>query len=101
LPGFYFFAQRVCTDTDVSQRHGTLMMPSCDLLTIEIRLRILKPQTQGSLRHGIQKTLGTRNLYRQILVPRCIMADAETYTKYMTGCKPIRVWTTGDDDIKD
>jgi hypothetical protein len=52
-------------------------------------------------RYGIQKTLGTRNPYRWILVPRHATADTEAYMEYMTGCKPIGVWTTGYNDIKD
>ncbi|KAJ7364394.1 hypothetical protein DFH08DRAFT_798740 [Mycena albidolilacea] len=67
------------------------MTPPCDLLTVETQPRILKPQTQGSLNHGIQKTLGTRNPYRQILVPGPITADAKAHTRYMPGCKPIGV----------
>jgi hypothetical protein len=77
------------------------MLPPHDLLTVETQPQILKPQTRGSLHHGIQKMLGTRNPYRQILVPGHTTADTEAYTKYTTGCKPIRVGTTGDNDIKD
>jgi hypothetical protein len=45
------------------------MTPPCDLLTVETWPRILNAADSGSLHHGIQKTLETRNLYRQILVP--------------------------------
>jgi hypothetical protein len=67
------------------------MTPPRDLLTIEPWPQILKLQTRGSLRHRIQKTLGTRNPYGWILVPRRATADTEVYTKYMTGCKLIGV----------
>jgi hypothetical protein len=45
----------------------------------------------GSLHHRIQKTLGTRNPYRWILVPGHTTDVSEVYTKYMSGCKLIGV----------
>jgi hypothetical protein len=69
---------------------GLSWMPPRDLLTVETWPRILEAADSGSLRHGIQKTLGTRNPYRRILVPGRTTDDREAYTKYRTGCKPDR-----------